>query len=287
MKKLQQRLYQYLLLTRFHRPVGIYLLLWPTLWALWIAGSGQPRTAVLLIFIIGTVVTRAAGCIINDIADRRFDAHVTRTRDRPLPSGRVSLAEAILLFFILSLIAITLVLSLNWLTIGLAVIAAGLIFIYPLMKRFIQLPQMVLGLAFAWGVPMAFAAQTGRLPPISILVFLIAYLWILVYDTFYAMADRADDILIGIKSSAILFGERERLITALLQFTMLILLLWLGVLLSLKIWYYFSILIVAVLALYQQYLIKDRQPEKCLQAFLNNQWLGLVIFAGLFLSYLP
>lgn len=287
MNGLKQRCYQYFLLARFHRPIGIYLLLWPTLWALWIAGNGRPRTVILLIFIFGTIVTRAAGCVINDIADRKLDLHVARTNQRPLASGRISLLEAWILFIVLGLVAIALVLLLNWFAILLAFIGAAIIIIYPFMKRLTHLPQMVLGVAFAWGIPMAFAAQTNHLPLISVLVFVTAYLWIIIYDTFYAMADHDEDLVIGVKSSAILWGEQARLITAILQFLVLILLLWLGSLLSLRIWFYLGVLIAAALTFYQQYLIKERDSEKCLQAFLNNQWFGLAIFVGLFLSYLP
>jgi len=273
-------------LTRLHKPIGIYLLLWPTLWALWIAGQGQPHSLVLLVFIIGTVFIRSAGCVINDIADRHFDRHVKRTQHRPIANGNVTVRSAFILFVVLSALAFGLVMLMNGLTVALAVFGMLLIVIYPFCKRVTHVPQLVLGFAFAWGVPMAFAAQLDGLPFITWLVFLIAVIWIIMYDTFYAMADRDDDMHIGIKSTAILFGHYDRLVAALLQIIMLALLTLLGLLLRLNSYFYLGLIIAGMLFAYQQYLVRRRDRVKCLHAFLNNHWVGLSVFLGLFFSYL-
>ncbi|MCP4697157.1 MAG: 4-hydroxybenzoate octaprenyltransferase [Gammaproteobacteria bacterium] len=278
---MKERLYQYALLMRLHRPIGIYLLLWPTLWALWIAGEGRPDIKVAVVFVLGVIVMRSAGCVINDYADRRIDPHVSRTKDRPIAAGRVSSREALKLFAGLCLIAFGLVLLMNLLTIYLSVAALALAIVYPFMKRYTQLPQLFLGAAFAWAAPMAFAAQTGHVPAPAWLLFSAALLWTAAYDTMYAMADRADDIRIGVKSTAILFGRADKLIIALLQTAVLCLLFLIGRQAGLGAIYIASLAAAAVFAGYQQSLIRNREPSRCLRAFLNNQWFGAVVFAGI------
>ena len=276
---------QYYLLMRFDRPIGIFLLLWPTLWGLWIAAEGAPDGWVLTVFVLGVVLMRAAGCVINDIADRDIDPHVRRTQLRPIAAGRVSVKEALRLFIILCLLAFTLVLTMNRLTILLAFVGVFLAATYPYIKRYTHLPQIYLGMAFGWSVPMAFAAQTGTVPVIAWLVFIATVLWATVYDTLYAMVDRDDDVRIGVKSTAILFGEADRVIIAIIQ-GLLLLVLWLiGQRLSLGGYYYTGLLVAAALAVYQQYLIRERQPGQCFRAFLNNNWLGIAVFLGLVLNY--
>jgi len=282
-----ERLRQYGYLMRFHRPIGIFLLLWPALWALWIAGSGRPAAKVVVIFVLGVVLMRAAGCVINDYADRHFDPHVARTRDRPIAAGRVSPREALVLFVLLCLLAFGLVLQLDRLTVGLSVVAVLLAASYPFMKRYTHLPQAYLGLAFGWAVPMAFAAQTGSIPATAWWLLLATVLWALAYDTMYAMVDREDDLRIGVKSTAILFGRYDRLIIGLIQMAMLAVLAWVGVRESLNLWYWTGLTAAAGFASYQQWLIRDRRPQGCFQAFLNNNWYGLAIFLGLVLAYLP
>lgn len=281
-----QRLTVYIRLMRLDRPVGIFLLLWPTLWALWIAGRGQPDFKVLLVFVMGVIVMRSAGCVINDFADRNFDPHVKRTLNRPLAAGKIRPREALLLFIGLCLSAFGLVLLLNPLTIKLSFAGAFLAATYPFTKRYTHWPQIYLGAAFGWAVPMAFAAQTGSVPPIGWLLFIAAILWATVYDTFYAMVDREDDLLIGVKSTAILFGSKDRLITAITQSVLLLLLLGIGYRGGLGIYYYSGLLIAAALVAYQQYLIRDREPAQCFRAFLNNNAFGAVVFAGIALHYL-
>lgn len=280
------RLYQYYLLARLHRPIGTLLLLWPTLWALWLAAEGLPDPLVLGVFIAGVVLMRSAGCVINDYADRDFDPHVQRTRERPIASGKVSPREALALFAVLCLIAFALVLLMNPLTIKLAFVGAALAAIYPFTKRFTHLPQLVLGAAFGWAIPMAFAAQTGELPRLAWLLFLINILWATAYDTQYAMVDRDDDLKIGVKSTAILFGEADRLIIAMLQLLVLLGLGLVGGMAQLGLYYYLGLAVAAALALYQQYLIRNRDRDGCFRAFLNNSWFGAAVFAGLVLDYL-
>ncbi|MGD8547790.1 MAG: 4-hydroxybenzoate octaprenyltransferase [Thiohalophilus sp.] len=282
---MRDRLQQYLLLTRLNRRIGIYLLLWPTLWALWVAAEGAPRPEVLVVFVLGVILMRSAGCVINDFADRRFDPHVERTRERPIASGRVSPREALMVFAILCMLAFALVLTMNRLTIYLSFIGAALAAIYPFMKRYTHLPQVVLGMAFGWAIPMAFAAQTGEVPKEAWLLFVINVVWSVSYDTMYAMADREDDLRIGVKSTAILFGEADRLIVAILQALVLFGLLLLGQQLSLGAAYHAGLLAALIFALYQQYLIRDRDPARCFQAFLNNSWLGGAVFVGLLLDF--
>ncbi len=280
------RLREYYLLTRLDRPIGIYLLLWPALWALWIAAEGRPDPVIVFVFVMGTVLMRSAGCVINDFADRKIDPHVTRTRNRPLAAGRVSATEALILFAVLCLLAFMLVLQLNGLTILLSVPAVLLAASYPFAKRWTYLPQAHLGAAFGWAVPMAFAAQTGQLPAVAWLLFLITLLWAVAYDTFYAMCDREDDLKIGVKSTAVLFGRADRLITGLLQGLILLGLVVVGVWAGLGRVYALGLLLAAGLSLYQQWLIRNREPQACLIAFLNNHWFGAVVFAGILFDYL-
>lgn len=276
---------QYALLMRLHRPIGILLLLWPTLWALWIASSGNPSPLVLAVFLLGVVVMRSAGCVINDYADRDFDPYVRRTRERPMATGQVTTRESMWLFLGLCVLAFALVLLLNGLTIALSLIALILAITYPFLKRYTHLPQLYLGVAFGWAVPMAFAAQTGELPPVAWLLLAAVVLWAVAYDTIYAMVDREDDIQIGIKSTAVLFGKADRAIIAGTQAILLMLLAFVGHSAGLGIYYYLGLFAAALFALYQQHLIRDREPQQCFRAFLNNNWLGAAIFIGIFLDY--
>jgi 4-hydroxybenzoate polyprenyltransferase len=275
-----QRVRLYWQLMRMHKPIGALLLLWPTLWSLWLAADGVPRWDVLVIFVLGVFVMRSAGCVINDFADRKVDGHVKRTRERPLVSGQVSSGEAIALFVGLCLLAFGLVLLTNPLTIQLSVGGVLLAFCYPFMKRYTHLPQVVLGAAFAWAIPMAFAAQSGALGVEVWLLYTAVVLWTMVYDTFYAMVDRDDDLRIGVKSTAILFGEQDRLMTGVLQALTLYALVMVGSRFELGTFYYISLGVAAALFAYQQYLIRFRQREACFKAFMNNNWVGLAIFIG-------
>jgi 4-hydroxybenzoate polyprenyltransferase len=272
-------------LARFDKPIGIYILLWPTLWALWLASDGRPDALVLLVFCFGTVLMRAAGCVINDYADRNFDPRVERTRQRPLAAGLATPKEALILFAALALSAFGLVLLMNVFTILLSFVGAFLAASYPFMKRFTQLPQAYLGMAFGWSVPMAFAAQTNAIPPVAWLLYAAVLLWALVYDTMYAMVDKDDDIRIGVKSTAILFGRHDRLIIAILQVVILELLLAVGWLKHLGGFYYLGLAVAIGFFVYQQQLIFRREKAKCFQAFLNNNWFGLTVFVGLVLDY--
>jgi 4-hydroxybenzoate polyprenyltransferase len=283
---MKDRLIQYVHLMRLHRPIGIYLLLWPTLWALWIAAEGHPDLLVVFVFVSGVVLMRSAGCVINDYADREFDPHVERSRDRPIAAGRVKPKEALALFVVLCLGAFALVLLMNRLTIYLSLAGVVLAASYPFMKRYTHLPQVYLGVAFGWAVPMAFAAQTGGVPKVAWLLFVATVLWATVYDTMYGMVDREDDIKIGVKSTAVLFGEADRLIIAIIQLLFMAALLLVGQAAALGGYYYFGVLLAAALSIYQQYLIRNREPQYCLQAFLNNNWLGAAVFSGLVLHYL-
>jgi 4-hydroxybenzoate polyprenyltransferase len=277
---------KYARLMRLHRPVGIWLLLWPTLWALWIAGEGVPDQSVFLVLVAGTIIVRSAGCIINDFADRKIDPHVPRTADRPLATGEVDVGEALVLFVGLMLIALGLVMTMNSLTVQLALGAAAITVVYPFTKRFISVPQLVLGLAFAWGVPMAFAAQLQTVPRLGWLLFLSAMIWGVIYDTEYAMADREDDMKIGVRSTAILFGEMDRMIIGGLQLFFLLGLALVGQTATMGPWYYGGLLLALLLSLYQQYLIKNRVPERCFRAFLNNAWVGGCIFFAIVLDFI-
>ena len=273
-------------LMRFHRPVGILLLLWPTYWALWLAAEGFPHWHVWCIFTLGVVVMRAAGCIINDYADRHIDGHVARTKDRPLASGQISSTAALVVFLLLILIALVLVLLTNRLTLILSFAALMLAACYPFMKRYTHFPQVVLGAAFSWSIPMAFAAQNNALEPAIALVYITNLLWVVACDTFYGMVDRADDVKIGVKSTAILFGENDRLITALLQ--VLTVLGWLVMAneFNLGVFYYIGVLVATSLFGYQQWLIRSREPMACFRAFNNNNWVGVSIFTGILLHYM-
>ena len=279
------QLQEYAQLMRLHRPIGILLVLWPTLWALWIASNGHPDLLISIVFILGVILMRSAGCVINDYADRNIDPHIRRTSDRPLAAKRVTEREALTLFVLLCLIAFGLVLLMNWLTIALSIIAAILAASYPFMKRYTHLPQVYLGIAFGFSIPMAFAAQTGSIPIIAWWLFIINILWTIAYDTMYAMADREEDIKIGVKSTAILFGKADKAIIATLQITALILLYWIGDNLKFNQIYFTGLLIAASLIIYQQWLIKDRKAGDCFQAFLNNNWFGATIFIGIAAHY--
>jgi 4-hydroxybenzoate polyprenyltransferase len=280
------RLGDYARLMRLDKPIGIFLLLWPTLWALLIASEGHPDQKILIIFVLGVILMRSAGCVINDYADRDFDRHVSRTRNRPLTSGRVTIREAKILLLLLFLAAFVLVLQLNLLTILLSLIAVLLAAIYPFMKRVTHLPQVFLGAAFGWSVPMAFAAQTGAVPQIAWLMFLATLLWATAYDSLYAMVDREDDIALGIKSTAILFGDSDRQIIGVIQVMVLLCLLMIGRQAELGGIYYLGVLLAGVLVVYQQYLIRYRTREGCFRAFLNNNWFGMVVFLGILFDYL-
>lgn len=283
---MMQKLRYYIQLVRLDRPIGIYLLLWPTLWALWFAAEGLPNLQILFIFVTGVVLMRSAGCAINDYADREFDPHVSRTKSRPLGAGLITPKEALAVFVVLSLAAFLLALRLNTLTIALSVVAVLLAMTYPFMKRFHHLPQVHLGAAFSWAIPMAFTAVQGEFPPLSAwLLFIAAVLWTTAYDTMYAMCDREDDLKIGVKSSAILFGKHDRLIVGILQILTLLLLGIVGLLTNRGTWYWGGLFIAAGFASYQQWLIRKREPLASLRAFLNNHWLGMAVFIGLALDY--
>jgi 4-hydroxybenzoate polyprenyltransferase len=282
---LTDRLQNYAQLMRLDRPIGTFLLLWPTLWAIWVAAAGRPSIKVLIVFVLGVFIMRSAGCVINDYADREFDPHVKRTRNRPLAAGRVQPREAVLLFTALCGLAFLLVLTMNRLTILLSLVGVILAATYPFMKRFHHLPQAHLGAAFSWAVPMAFAAETGSLPPVCWLLFAINLLWTVVYDTLYAMVDREDDLRIGLRSTAILFGDLDRLVVAVMQLLVLVGLYLLGLQADLGWIYRFALVWVAGLMLYQQLLIRRRDEQKCFKAFLNNNWLGMVVFLGIVVDY--
>jgi 4-hydroxybenzoate polyprenyltransferase len=277
---------EYALLMRLHRPIGIWLLMWPTLWALWIAGDGRPDARLLLIFLAGVLVMRSAGCVINDYADRDFDPSVRRTRDRPLAAKRVVPAEALLLFAALGLVAVWLAMQLDPLARLYAVAGGVLTVTYPWLKRFVHLPQFYLGVAFGWSIPMAFAALTGEVPRIAWLLLIAVVLWAAVYDTMYAMVDRDDDRRIGIKSTAILFGDADRVIIAAMQ-AMTLFALWLaGDEVKLGAWYRAGLVAAAVLFGHQLWLIRRRETDACFRAFNNNHYVGMVVFIGLALDYL-
>ncbi len=283
---MKDRLLQYAYLMRLNRPIGIYLLLWPTFWALWIAGEGRPDALVVFVFLTGVVLMRSAGCVINDYADRNLDPHVARCKGRPIAAGHVKPREALILFVILCLGAFCLVLLMNRLTVLLSLVAVVLAATYPFMKRYTHLPQVYLGATFGWAVPMAFAAQTGSVPKEAWLLFVATILWATAYDTMYGMVDREDDLKIGVKSTAVLFGEADRAIIAIIQVLFLGALLLIGQVSDLGGYYYFGVLLAAALSIYQQYLIRNREPKYCFQAFLNNNWLGAAVFSGLVLHYL-
>ena len=276
----------YARLVRLDRPIGIWLLLWPALWGLWLAADGRPNEHVFIVFALGVVLMRSAGCAVNDFADRRFDPHVARTGDRPLATGAVSAPEALLVYAILSLLALALVLTLDRLTIEYAIGGAALTVVYPFLKRFFPLPQVWLGAAFSWSVPMAFAAETHAVPRLAWLVFVAGLLWTAVYDTMYAMVDRDDDLKLGIRSTAILFGDADRWVIAAMQ-ALVLYALWLaGELAGLRGWFRVGLAVGAAFFVYQQWLIRHRDPAACFRAFTNNAWFGLVVFVGIALDYL-
>jgi 4-hydroxybenzoate polyprenyltransferase len=279
------QLRNYVELMRLDKPIGVWLLLWPTLWALWIAGEGHPDGGVFLVFIVGVIVMRSAGCVLNDFADRNIDPYVQRTRGRPIASGAVAPAEALTLFVALSLIAIGLAAMLNRPAQVLAVIGAGLTIIYPFIKRFVSIPQFVLGAAFGWAVPMAFAAQTGEAKQISWLVFGTALIWAVIYDTFYAMVDREDDLKVGVKSTAILFGDADLFVIAGLQVLMLVALIFIGDMAEFGAWYFGAVAIAGILMAYHQWLARERKPAACFQAFQHNHYIGMIVFIGIVLQY--
>ncbi len=283
---LKDRLTQYYRLTRLNRPIGMFLLLWPMLWALWVVSDGKPDIGVLLVFLFGVVLMRSAGCVINDFADRDYDPHVLRTCQRPIAAGRVRPREALVVFAVLCLLAFALVLTMNRLTVYLSFGGVGLAAIYPFLKRYTYLPQVGLGLTFGWAVPMVDAAQTGGVSNTAWLIYVITVVWAVIYDTFYAMADREDDLKIGVKSTAILFGDADRIILAILQVVMLLGLVLLGQQAQLGLSYYLGLGGACVLGLYQQFLIRHRDRDACFRAFLNNNWLGGVVFAGIVIHYL-
>jgi 4-hydroxybenzoate polyprenyltransferase len=285
--RLGRRLHEYAQLARFDRPIGIWLLLWPVLWALWIAGSGRPAPRVLVVFVLGVFAMRAAGCVINDLADRNIDPRIRRTRQRPLAARRVTPYEALVLFVLLSAAALWLVLQLDALTFRLSLVGAALTISYPFVKRFFPLPQLYLGISFGgWGVPMAFAAQLGQVPRIAWLVFMAAVVWAVIYDTLYAMVDREDDLKVGVHSTAIAFADMDRAMIGILQLLMLAALALVGRTLHFGAWFYGGLMVAGATFLYQQWLIRDRDPNQCLKAFLNNNYTGIAIFAGLLLQYL-
>jgi 4-hydroxybenzoate polyprenyltransferase len=276
----------YARLMRLDRPIGIWLLLWPTLWALWIAGRGKPNQLVFIVFVLGTVLMRSAGCVVNDYADRRFDPHVERTKDRPLAAGRLSAQEALVLFAILALASLAFALQLNRYTVLLAVGGAFLAITYPFIKRFLSVPQLYLGLCFGWGIPMAFAAQLERVPRVAWLLFIANLLWVTAYDTIYAMVDRDDDLKIGVRSTAILFGDSDRHIIAVLQAMTLFALYLVGRMTRLGSWYWVGLWVGAAFFVHHLWLIRNRDRAECFRAFLNNHYFGMAVFVGIFLDFI-
>jgi len=285
LNRLNPRAWDFIQLTRMDKPIGIYLLLWPTLWALWIAAKGVPSLGILLIFVFGVILTRAGGCVINDFADRKVDGHVKRTEQRPLVSGKISSKEALVFFALLMGISFLLVLCTNattvWLSFGGLALAAS----YPFMKRYTYYPQVVLGAAFSWGIPMAFTAETGSLPAAAWLLYIANLLWTVAYDTYYAMTDRDDDLKIGVKSTAILFGDADRVIILGLQGLSLGCLLLAGAQFDLGGWFHLGLLVAAGCYLWEFWYTRNREPQRCFQAFLHNHWAGLAIFVGIVLNY--
>ncbi|HIM58135.1 MAG TPA: 4-hydroxybenzoate octaprenyltransferase [Gammaproteobacteria bacterium] len=274
----------YFRLMRVDKPVGIYLLLWPTLWALFLAQGGLPRIDLLIIFVVGVSIMRSAGCVINDYADRKVDKLIERTQHRPIASGEVSVKSALVLFFVLMMGAFGLVLMTNSLTIQLAFVAAGLAILYPFTKRWTHLPQFVLGMAFAMSVPMAFAATNGIVPDGAWWLFTASVIWTVIYDTMYAMADREEDLKVGVKSTAVLFAKFDKLIIGLLQICLLLVLLKISEIFDLNVFYDISLILSAFLMIYHQFLIKNREKKACFRAFLHNNFIGMVVFIGIALS---
>ena len=285
LNRLNPRAWDFIQLTRMDKPIGIYLLLWPTLWALWVAAKGVPSLGNLLIFVLGVVLTRAAGCVINDFADRKVDGHVKRTEQRPMASGKISSKEALVFFALLMGVSFLLVLCTNAPTIWLSFGALALAATYPFMKRYTYYPQVVLGAAFSWGIPMAFTAETGSLPAAAWLLYIANLLWTVAYDTYYAMTDRDDDLKIGVKSTAILFGDADRVIILGLQGLSLGCLLLAGAQFDLGGWFHLGLLVAAGCYLWEFWYTRNREPQRCFQAFLHNHWAGLAIFVGIVLNY--
>jgi 4-hydroxybenzoate polyprenyltransferase len=286
MVKLRERLTQYERLMRLDKPIGILLLLWPTLWGLWIAARGAPRLVVLVVFVLGTVLMRSAGCVLNDIADRKFDGLVARTRERPLAAGTVGVGEALALAALLVLLSFILLLPLNRLCMMLAIPALFLAASYPYTKRFLAVPQAYLGVAFGFGIPMAFAAETGEVPLLAWVLLLANVFWAMAYDTEYAMVDRDDDLKIGIRTSAITFGRYDVAFVVVCYAVSLSLLALIGAMLEYGVFYFAGLLVAAELAFYHYILIKGRDRARCFKAFLHNNWLGAAIFAGIVVDHL-
>ena len=285
MKYPNQNWKNYIELTRLNKPIGIYLLLWPTLWALWFAAKGWPGWHLFLVFTLGTILTRSAGCIVNDLADRKFDGHVTRTKNRVLVAGYIKPPKAIILAIFIASLALLLVMTTNLLTISLAMIAAAIAVVYPFMKRYTYMPQVILGVAFSMGIPMAFSAATGEVDNIGWLILTANLLWVVAYDTQYAMVDRDDDVRLGLKSTAILFADLDWQLIGLIQLTFILSMLLVGHNLKLSQWYFFGLAAASILFIYQHYLTRNRLREGYFNAFLNNNWVGLVIFAGISIHY--
>jgi 4-hydroxybenzoate polyprenyltransferase len=285
--RVQRRVEEYALLARLDRPIGTWLLLWPALWALWVAGAGKPHPKILIVFVAGVFIMRAAGCVINDYADRNIDPHVRRTRDRPLAARRVAPREALYLFVVLITAALYLVTRLDLLTLELASIGALMTVSYPFVKRVFPMPQLYLGISFGgWSVPMAFAAERGVVPRVAWVLYIAAVMWAAIYDTMYAMVDREDDLKVGVKSSAILFADMDKLLIGVMQAMMLFALVLAGRSMHFGQWYDGGIVAAGLLFLYQQWLIRKREPAGCLKAFFNNNYVGMVIFVGILLQYL-
>jgi 4-hydroxybenzoate polyprenyltransferase len=283
--EIASQLRNYARLMRIDKPIGIWLLMWPTLWALWLAGEGAPDQGLFVVFMLGVFVMRSAGCVLNDFVDRKIDPYVERTRTRPLATGAVAPLEALTLFFALGLIAVGLATMLNRQAQLLAAVGATLTIAYPFIKRYVSIPQFVLGAAFGWAAPMAFAAQTGGTPELAWLVFGTALIWAVIYDTFYAMVDREDDKKIGVKSTAVLFGEADLFVIAGLQLLMLLALVLIGYRAGLGLWYYLSVAVAAGMMAWHQWLARDRQPAGCFAAFLQNHYIGMAVFIGIVLHY--
>ena len=283
--EIASQLRNYARLMRMDKPIGIWLLMWPTLWALWLAGEGAPDQGLFVVFMLGVFVMRSAGCVLNDFVDRKIDPYVERTRTRPLATGAVSPLEALTLFVALGLIAVGLATMLNRQAQLLAAVGAALTIAYPFIKRYVSIPQFVLGAAFGWAAPMAFAAQTGGTPELAWLVFGTALIWAVIYDTFYAMVDREDDKKIGVKSTAVLFGEVDLFVIAGLQLLMLLALVLIGYRAGLGFWYYLSVAVAAGMMAWHQWLARDRQPAGCFAAFLQNHYIGMAVFIGIVLHY--
>ena len=281
-----KRLKNYAELMRLDKPIGTFLLLWPTLWSIWLASEGQPQAKIIIIFLLGVLTMRSAGCVINDFADRKFDPFVERTKNRPLARGAVSAFEALMLFTGLSLIGIFLALQLNYKTQLFAVAGGCITIIYPFIKRFFSIPQLILGIAFGWACPMAFTAQVGNVTKLGWIVFSTAIIWAVIYDTFYAMSDRKDDLKIGIKSTAILFGQHDLLIIFGAQLLMIINLIYIGKIAELGYLFYISIGVATIFMMYQQWLARDRVSQNCFAAFMNNNYVGMAIFIGISADYM-